>query len=97
VTRLPLVGPTLPADPLDGFPSFIDRVRSRLAAGREAYGDESFLRPIAELLNEIEEELLDVCGWSFVLWERLQAMKKLHAANMEPAALTAPNSEKNDV
>jgi len=32
-------------------------------------------RDPADLLSEIEEELLDVCGWSFVLWCRLHRLR----------------------
>jgi hypothetical protein len=59
------------ASPLDAWPAFAERVRQRLEAGRAAYGDRSFGRPPGELVGEIEQELLDVCGWSFIALERL--------------------------
>lgn len=83
--RLPLVGSgrekasqALSTDPLNDFPGFVAAVSQRLEKGRDTYGDKSFDKPIGELLVEIEEELLDVCGWSFVLWLKLQSMKSLH-------------------
>jgi hypothetical protein len=82
MTRLPLVGPDrepalkeLSRDPLDAFPKFVDAVRSRLADDQKAYGDESFSRPVDELIGEIEEEMLDLAGWGFILWTRLQRVK----------------------
>lgn len=63
------------ADPLDAFPSFVDAVRARLEAGRAAYGDRSFERPTSELVGELQQEALDLAGWGFVLWARLEALK----------------------
>lgn len=53
---------------------FLDQLADRLAAGRLEYGDASLRRAPAALRGEIEEELLDVCGWSFVLWLRVRAL-----------------------
>jgi hypothetical protein len=61
-----------PPSPLDGYPRFIAAVRARLERGRITYGDASFDRPEAELLGEIQQECLDLAGWGFVLWTRLQ-------------------------
>jgi hypothetical protein len=83
--KLPLVGPhreralqALSRDPLDDFPGFVAAVSQRLEKGREAYGDTSFDKPIIELLGEIEQECLDLTGWGFILWVKLQSMKRLH-------------------
>ena len=87
-TRLPIVGPhrkealqALSRDPLDNFPGFVGAVFQRLEKGREAYGDTSFDKPIGELLGELEQECLDLAGWGFVLWSRLQRIKS--ATNRE--------------
>jgi hypothetical protein len=56
--------------------AFLSLVRDRLTVGRREYGDASFERPVAELLGEIEEELLDVVGWSAVVFARVQRMKR---------------------
>lgn len=63
-------------DPFDRWPAFIERIHARLEVGRRAYGDASFERPADELLDEIEAELLDVCGWSFVLYERIERLRQ---------------------
>jgi len=62
-------------DPLDSWPEFIESVRNRLEQGREAYRDEAFTRPPEELAREIEQELFDVCGWAFILWCRIAAIR----------------------
>lgn len=66
-------------DPLEAFDAFAGEVRSRLEAGRAEYGDRSFARPPAELIGELQQEALDLAGWGFVLWCRLEAMRR--AAN----------------
>ncbi|MEI9950615.1 MAG: hypothetical protein WDO74_16965 [Pseudomonadota bacterium] len=63
-------------DPLDAWPAFVESVRKRLEAGRAAYGDSSFTRSPAELLGELQQEALDLAGWGFVLWCRLEAMTR---------------------
>ena len=62
-------------DPLDAWPTFAGAIRARLEQGRKVYGDRSFTREPEELRGEIEEELLDVCAWSFVLWVRVRALE----------------------
>ncbi|MEO7032738.1 MAG: hypothetical protein ABI548_02820 [Polyangiaceae bacterium] len=62
-------------DPLDAFDGFVREVRDRLEAGRAAYGDRSFARPPVELVGELQQEALDLAGWGFVLWCRLEAMR----------------------
>lgn len=72
-------GPNAPLgatnDPLNGFPDFDGRVLARLEVGRVEYGDKSFSRPPTELADEIEEELLDIPGWSYVLWVQLRRLR----------------------
>lgn len=72
-------------DPLAAYPTFATAVRHRLDAGARVYGDRSFSAEPAELIREVQAELLDVCGWSFVLWTRLEAMRADLAANESPA------------
>ncbi len=67
------------------FSEFAARVAKRLDAGKREYGDSSFRRPRAELLDEVQEELLDVCGWSYILWIRLERLRA-KLAQVEPGA-----------
>ena len=64
-------------DRLEDWPQFMVLVRARMDKGREVYGDRSFCRPPAELAGEVEEELLDVAGWSFILWNRVRALRSI--------------------
>lgn len=54
---------------------FVARLRTRLEAGAATYGDRSFTRPAAELVDEVQQELEDVCGWSLLLWIRLERLR----------------------
>lgn len=56
---------------------FVARLRARLEAGARTYGDISFTRPAAELVDEIQQEIEDVCGWSLLLWIRLERLRGL--------------------
>jgi hypothetical protein len=59
----------------EDFPIFMEEVLSRAIEGAKTYGDHSYDRPKAELIDEIMQECADVCGWSFILWARLFHMK----------------------
>ena len=60
---------------------FVDRIRARLITGAAIYGNASFTRPAPELVDEIQQELEDVCGWSLLLWIRLERLKQSVEAN----------------
>ncbi len=62
-------------DPLAVWPIFTRQVRKRLERGRAEYHDGGFNRPPEELLGELQQEALDLAGWGFVLWSRLEAMR----------------------
>jgi hypothetical protein len=55
---------------------FVERLRVRLDAGAKTYGNTSFTRPAADLVDEVMAEVEDICGWSLLLWIRLD---RLHA------------------
>jgi hypothetical protein len=55
--------------------AFVAELRARLVVGAKEYGGSSFERPVAEIIGEIEQELLDVCGWSVIAWVRLLALR----------------------
>ena len=57
------------------FDDFVARVRARLELGRVAYGDRSFDRPEDELLGELQQEALDLAGWGWVLWTRIERLR----------------------
>ena len=81
-------GPPRP-DPLLQWGTFARQVRDRLELGRGVYGDKSFAADPAELLAELQQEALDLAGWAFVLFTRIQQMRaaltesegEVHAGN----------------
>ena len=81
-TRMPRVqrGPDgvacLTGDPVAAWGAFTRGVAARLEKGRAVYGGRSFSRDPAALAGEVGEELLDVAGWAFVLWTRLEAIRR---------------------
>jgi hypothetical protein len=67
------------------WPSFATALCEKLARGAREYGDGSFERSPSELLGEIQEELLDVCGWAFVMLVRLKALENRELQHMNEA------------
>ncbi len=66
----------LPTNLAGDWQRFAAAVEKRLRAGQRAYGDASLSAHPRALLDEVAEELEDVCGWSFMLWLRLRALRK---------------------
>lgn len=60
----------------EAFSTFAAAVENRLQEGTQTYGDRSFTLPPDVLAGEIEQELLDVCAWSFILWCRLRGLRE---------------------
>lgn len=54
------------------FKEFRKQLKQRMLIGEEEYGGTSFDRHPTEIIREIQEELLDVCNWSFILWRRME-------------------------
>jgi len=53
------------------WPPVQKQLEHRMAEGHREYGDRSFNRPMFNLLNEAEEEILDQMIWSFIALTRL--------------------------
>ena len=70
---------TLPLNTHADFPAFMAAVRQRLEAGSVAYGDRSFSRQPTEFVEELTREALDLAGWGFVLFVRLQRLREAAA------------------
>jgi hypothetical protein len=66
-----MAGPGLRDDWLE----FVSLVEHRLEQGAVEYGDSTMRRPALEVLDEVEQELLDVMGWSFFAWLRIRRLK----------------------
>ncbi len=57
------------------FKPFVDKLDAKMLEGYKEYGDVSFNRKSTDLIKEIEQELLDICGWSLILWVHLNELK----------------------
>ncbi len=55
---------------------YFAELRSRLKVGAECYGEKSFDKTNGRLLQEIQEEILDIAGWSYILWAKIERLKK---------------------
>lgn len=71
------------------FVTFSADLLAKLQLGEQTYGTAGFDRPNERLIEEVQEELIDVCGWSFILWCKLQALKP------QVAVLALPAVEQN--
>ena len=58
------------------WPQFLEEMEARLQKGHVTYGDESFDRSLIGLIEEIQEELLDLVGWPYVTWCKLEDMRE---------------------
>lgn len=65
------------SDPLRDLPEFVAAVEARLERGRREYGDRSFGAPPDDLMREIAEECLDLACWGYVLWCRVEGMRRM--------------------
>jgi len=63
------------------FPEFIKELNKKLHKGYKEYGDNSFNFSPKRLLKELKEETIDICGWGFILWVRLNKLEKLYEEN----------------
>lgn len=61
----------------------LQRLADRLANGAREYGNRSMLRTPSAIVAEIEQELIDLPGWTYVLWAIAQ--RKLAGATPEDA------------
>lgn len=60
---------------------FVDELRNRLYKGAVDYGGRSFDRPSHEIAREMEEEVLDIAGWAFIVLTKLRRrMRRLMEA-----------------
>lgn len=56
---------------------FVEAIEKRLEIGAREYADRpAATRPPLELVDEIAQELVDVAGWSFLLWCRIEGLRE---------------------
>ena len=54
---------------------FVSLVEPRLERGAVEYGESTLRRSSVEILDEVEQEILDVMGWSFFAWRRIKRLR----------------------
>lgn len=62
----------LPSD----YQQFLSDLAAKLDRGAKEYGEVSFSRDPLELIEELKAECLDLAGWGYILWHRLEKMKE---------------------
>jgi len=60
----------------DDFIDFVADLQDRLNKGATEYENKSFSKDPLTLVQEIQEELLDVANWSFILYKRMRIIEK---------------------
>lgn len=51
---------------------FKTAMQAKLEAGEQAYGDASFSKTPDSILAELQAECLDLAGWGFILYTRIE-------------------------
>jgi len=62
-------------DPYSFYAEYERRLRGRIETGKHEYGDASFHKSPAALVDEQIEEVLDIAGWAFPLYVRLMRIR----------------------
>ena len=70
------MGTTNYIDWRNDFSTFKQLLDAKVELGSRNYGDSSFNLPADATVAELQAELLDVCGWGFVLWVRMERLKR---------------------
>lgn len=58
------------------LPQFQADMTARAHQGKIEYGDKSFSRDPIELCREVQQECIDNANWAWILWVRLENIKK---------------------
>lgn len=58
------------------FEEFISKLDAKMTEGHKEYGDGVFQDDPIALIEQLELELIDICGWGLILWTRLQHIKQ---------------------
>ena len=72
------------------WPGFVSQVGRRLERGRVQYGESSVGRPLPQLLDELEQEIQDIAGWAFLLWQRIVHLRATALEAEDPAPKPIP-------
>jgi hypothetical protein len=75
------------------FRPFLQQLAARLEAGAAAYGDKSFDKPTPALFSELQQEMLDIAGWGYVLHERVRRLLAAYPPASDTAETRGPDIE----
>lgn len=62
---------------------FLLALEEKLGKGAVAYGEASFNFSSAKLLDEIQAECLDLAGWGYILWSKVEALRERYETNTD--------------
>jgi hypothetical protein len=75
----------------DHYGPFINKLTDRLRKGAQLYEDKAFDRPLLDLLEEIEQEVLDQSAWGYLAYAKIQGLKRL--AQKQSECMSAKNGQ----
>lgn len=58
------------------YQEYFQQLYDKLKKGQQEYGNISFSRPGLSLIVEIQEECIDIAGWGYILWKKLENLKE---------------------
>lgn len=76
----------------DDFDEFIRVLTQRMEDGYWTYGDKSLNQPIPKTLGELEQELIDIPGWSYIAWRRIRRIRSLMETTFKNSETAKPSS-----
>lgn len=59
-------------------------LQAKLEQGAREHGERSFELSGAKLIDELQAECLDIAGWGWILWDRLERLRA-RVAELESA------------
>ena len=60
----------------DHYGPFLRDLGEKLKRGQDTYGSSSFQKSDNELLTELQEEAVDLAGWGYVLYAKIEGLKR---------------------
>lgn len=76
--------------PAESRAAFFDRLHVKLEQGAREHGDKSFDLMSARLVEELQAEALDLAGWGWILWDRLERLREACEVAESRTAVTTP-------
>ena len=61
----------------DDFEEYITQLRAKVEEGAKEHGDKSYDLQASKVVVELQKECLDIAGWGYFLWRRLEKVRKL--------------------